>query len=327
MVQPPIRVLHLEDNPHDACLIAERLRGDGCVCDVLHVNSRERFETALQGGAFDLVICDFNMPDYDGLRAIRCVRERDADTPVVVLSGTLGDEGAVACLKAGATDYVLKHNLARLAPVISRAIQEHRERRERRDSERRFSDLFEFAPDAILLTDSEGKIVQANRCVTRIFGWTAEELVGRPVEFLISPEERAAHARFRAAFLAASPERATGDGRMQLSGVRKGGGVFPIDMTLGPIRTPGGRLIVATVRDISERVRIEERRKAEHEVASALASNDGTSVLPRVLGAICGHLGWDVGAFWRLNRARNMSFRVAKPGPAWCGSRFASSSG
>ena len=130
-----IRVLHLEDSPRDAELIQQNLETGGLACDIVLVDGKEAFEAALARDAYDVILCDHNLPDYDGRSAITLAREKLPLVPVISLSGTLGEEEAVECLKLGATDYILKHRLERLVPAVRRALQETDERRVRLQAE------------------------------------------------------------------------------------------------------------------------------------------------------------------------------------------------
>ena len=147
---PPIRVLHLEDSLRDAELIRGTLESGGPAYDVVHVDSRARFESALAGGPFDVIICDFNLPDLDGLTALRLVKDKLSETPVIIVSGAIDPAEAVECLKEGATDYLLKQRLERLPSAVNRAIEETEQRRQHlqmaeklREGEERFRQLAE----------------------------------------------------------------------------------------------------------------------------------------------------------------------------------------
>ena len=131
----PLRVLHLEDNPRDADIIRDRLEADGVDCDIVRTNSKAGFEAALASESFDLVISDYNLPDYDGITALRTAQISQPDTPVILISGTVGEEEAVKCLQKGATDYLLKGRLDRLAPAVLRALRDAEARRIRSEAE------------------------------------------------------------------------------------------------------------------------------------------------------------------------------------------------
>jgi DNA-binding NtrC family response regulator len=119
-----IRILHLEDDPADARLLAEHLRRSGLQCAITVVDSREAFQTHLETGEFDVVLCDYHVPRFDGAEALALARSLKLRLPFILVTGALGDERAVDLLHNGATDFVLKDRLARLVPAIRRALSE-----------------------------------------------------------------------------------------------------------------------------------------------------------------------------------------------------------
>jgi two-component system cell cycle sensor histidine kinase/response regulator CckA len=131
-MKSPLRILHLEDNPNDAALVQSALAAEGINCAATCVRDRDDFVAALEDGGIDLILSDFSLPAFDGLSALATARAGWPDLPVILVSGTLGEELAVDSLKSGATDYVLKDHLCRLAPAVRRAMQEVEERDERR---------------------------------------------------------------------------------------------------------------------------------------------------------------------------------------------------
>lgn len=135
MMTRPIRVLHLEDSPLDAELVRNQLDVQGVSCDIRQANSRDSFEAALTQGSFDLILCDYNLPGYDGVAALKRAQQTQADVPVIFISGTVGEEEGVKCLQIGATDYLLKGRLNRLGPAVERAIQEAETQRTRKQAE------------------------------------------------------------------------------------------------------------------------------------------------------------------------------------------------
>ena len=122
-----LRVLVLEDEPTDAELALMALAEGGFRCMPTLAAGRAAFEAAFAPGHFDLVLADYSLPDYTGLEAVAYVRRSDALVPFVLVSGALGEERAVEALRSGATVYILKHGLARLAPAVRRALAERRE--------------------------------------------------------------------------------------------------------------------------------------------------------------------------------------------------------
>ena len=185
---PTIRLLHLEDSPRDAELIARKLEADGLSCDILRVDSKAHFETALVDGTFDAILCDFNLPDYDGVSAMKLVRQTHPHVPVILLSGSLSEVDAVKALHLGATDYLPKQRLERLAPAVTRALQEAEQRRLRaesdaalRESEERFRIFAEQSLDGFwfFLSDPP-RIVYVSPSVERIWGLPASRFYSDP---------------------------------------------------------------------------------------------------------------------------------------------------
>jgi two-component sensor histidine kinase len=128
-------VLLLEDSQLDADLITAALRREIPDVAIDHVVDRQGFEAQLSGRTHDIVLSDYSLPQFDGFAALAIARERAPGVPFIFVSGVLGEEIAIESLRRGATDYVLKQRLARLPPVVARAIAEARERAERRRAE------------------------------------------------------------------------------------------------------------------------------------------------------------------------------------------------
>jgi len=137
-MKSPLHILHLEDDPNDAALVESTLKAEGIACAITRVQTRDDFVAALERGGIDLILSDFSLPTFDGLSAVQIVRARWPSIPLILVSGTLGEERAIDSLKGGATDYVLKERLIRLAPAVRRAMLEVEEQVERRRLEAQF---------------------------------------------------------------------------------------------------------------------------------------------------------------------------------------------
>jgi signal transduction histidine kinase len=129
----PLRLLMVEDSADDALLVTLELRRGGYAPEVRRVESAEALSAALEE-RWDVVVSDYALPGFDGLEALRLVRQRAPDLPFVLVSGTIGEERAVEALKSGAGDFVGKQNLSRLVPAIERELRDAAVRRERRDT-------------------------------------------------------------------------------------------------------------------------------------------------------------------------------------------------
>ncbi|MBI4528318.1 MAG: response regulator [Deltaproteobacteria bacterium] len=134
-MEKPLRILHLEDEPKEVKLANFALFSQGIICESLQVKTQAEFASALEKGGIDLILADYALPSFDGLSALRFVKEKYLeylDIPFILLSGVPGEEIAIEALKKGATDYVLKWSLSRLAPAVFRALREAEERRTRK---------------------------------------------------------------------------------------------------------------------------------------------------------------------------------------------------
>jgi signal transduction histidine kinase len=134
-MESPLRILHLEDDRHDAELIRATLETGGITCDIIYVQGRADFMATLLHGDIDLILSDFSLPAFDGMSALKVAHARWPATPFIFVSGTLGEERAIDSLQRGATDYVLKQRLTRLVPAVRRALQEVTVRIERQCAE------------------------------------------------------------------------------------------------------------------------------------------------------------------------------------------------
>ena len=136
-MESPLHILHLEDDPTDAALVQSTLKAGGVTCATTRVQNRADFVAALERDGIDLILSDFSLPAFDGFASLKIARARCPDIPFILVSGTLGEELAIDSLKRGATDYVLKERLSRLVPAVHRAMQEVKERVERKLAEKK----------------------------------------------------------------------------------------------------------------------------------------------------------------------------------------------
>ena len=130
-----MRILYLEDDPKDAELVQASLEAEGLVCELTRADTQAGFLAFLQQGGFDLILADYTLPLFDGISALRIAQETCPEIPFIFVSGTMGEELAIEALKQGATDYVFKTRLSRIAPSVRRALREAEERSERMQAE------------------------------------------------------------------------------------------------------------------------------------------------------------------------------------------------
>jgi PAS domain S-box-containing protein len=253
-----LRVLVLEDNLLDAELAILTLDQAGYACKWDCVDTREAFLRCLAQQAYDLVISDYNLPTFDGLSAVQLLRQRDPDLPFILVSGTLGEETAIESLKAGATDYVIKSHLARLSPVVARALRERDEQRQRREAEARYRDLFENANDMIYTRDLHGYFTSMNGMGERLTGYSRQELLSMSLEQLLSPECLSR----RAEWVVKRQDELVLSAAEELEFIRKDGARVFVEVGSRLIYENGRPTGVQGIaRDVSERKRAEEERK------------------------------------------------------------------
>ena len=139
----PLRVLLVEDSETDEQLLIRELRRQGYDASWLRVDTPSGMSEALSRSEWDAVISDYSMPEFSGLEALEVLKSSGLDLPFVCVSGTIGEDTAVATMKAGAHDYIMKGNLRRLGPAIERELREAVTRRERRRAEKAERDTLE----------------------------------------------------------------------------------------------------------------------------------------------------------------------------------------
>jgi DNA-binding NtrC family response regulator len=178
----PLRLLVAEDSDDDALLLVRTLRQADFTVSFERVDTPAGLEGALARQAWDVVISDYNMPAFNGVEALSIVRARDREVPFIFVSGSIGEEVAVAAMRAGAHDYVMKGNLKRLAPAIQRELREAQVRRERNVAQSRLQmttevlqAMFGASPLAIIVSGMDGRVQLWNPAAERLFGWPAHD--------------------------------------------------------------------------------------------------------------------------------------------------------
>ncbi|HHN94412.1 MAG TPA: PAS domain S-box protein, partial [Anaerolineae bacterium] len=272
----PIRVLIVEDSEDDGLLITRQLRKGGFDVQSLRVDTASSFTTALAAQSWDVVIADFSLPAFGGLEALRLLRESGQDIPFIIVSGTIGEDVAVAAMKAGAHDYVMKDDLARLVPAVRRELQEAEVRRARRraeqalrESEEKYRSLFQNAYDAIFLMD-EDIFVDCNPAAEEMFRCSKEEIVGHSPASLSPPRQPdGGDSRTKALKMI----------RAALTGTRQvfewvhrrcDDSLFDAEVSLSRLFLGGKPMVLAIVRDVTERKRAEKMLRRRNRELTAL---------------------------------------------------------
>jgi CheY-like chemotaxis protein len=174
----PLRLLFVEDSRDDAELLERMLAQGGYRVEAHRVQDEPALRAALATGPFDVVLGDHSLPALSSLRALALVHERDPDTPFLVVSGTIREEDAVALMKAGASDYLLKDRLGRLVPAVRREMLEARNRRAHRAaraeierSEAQYRSLIDNAVVGVFHADASGRFTFVNQALVGMLGY------------------------------------------------------------------------------------------------------------------------------------------------------------
>ena len=261
----PLRVLIVEDSEDDLLLLLRTLRQGGYEPAERCVQTADALSAALADESWDVVLSDFRLPQFNGAGALRLVQDAGVDLPFIVVSGVIGEEQAVAIMKAGAHDYVLKDKLFRLVPVISRELCDAETRLQRRHaeeqlrtSEAQFRLLFEHNPNPMWVFDEETlRFLAVNDAALRHYGYTREEFLAMTVPDIRPPEDRERVPAVIAS-QSGSVESHVGAFRHQ----KKDGTLIDVEIIVSSIAFNGrpGRLVLAN--DITARLATE--RELEH---------------------------------------------------------------
>ncbi|HEV2720685.1 MAG TPA: PAS domain S-box protein [Thermoanaerobaculia bacterium] len=299
-----MKVLLVEDPIDDALLLEEYLRDAGLEPEIVRVDTAPAMKSAL-GGEIDVVVSDYNVPGFGGRAALELLRESGRDAPLIVLSGTIGEERAVEMMRAGAKDYVMKENLRRLVPVIHRELEEAAARRRQRVTEEllqemqeRFQATFEQAGVGIAHLSPEGRFIDVNETFAEMLGCSPVEIVGTYAFDWMSPADHAASAEAIAALRHGRVTHYTAERTM----LRRDGSPIEVSITASSVAGDGGvtKYLIATFEDITARKRAAAlvRHKASLLAASLEATRDAIVVLD---------FGWRIVEF---NRRFLQMFRV-----------------
>lgn len=192
-----LHVLMVEDSADDADLILFELNESVFSVVSERVDTEAGMCAAIAARKWDVIISDFNLPQFSAHRALAVLRELGADIPLVIVSGCIGEELAVALMKEGASDFVMKDRLARLVPAIERELREaamrreHRQAQERlRENERLLDGVTAALGEGILVLNGEGQLVFMNPEAERLLGWTAGELRGKDMHRIIHSQKQ-----------------------------------------------------------------------------------------------------------------------------------------
>jgi hypothetical protein len=282
----PINILIVEDSQDYADLLVREMRREGFDPKWKRVETEPDFLAELKKLP-DIILSDYSMPQFSGLRAAQLVKESGVGIPFILISGTVGEDVAVEAMKHGATDFLLKDRIGRLGPAVSRALQEAEEHRAhnrvedaRRVLEARYRTLFDYAPDGIVIADASSYYLDANASVCRMLGYTHDEFIRLHASNIVIQAE------VEHIVPALNTIKARSDYHRDWQFRRKDGSVFTAEVIATAM--PDGNLL-GMIRDVTERKQLESQLIAAQkmEVIGHLASgisHDFNNILGVIIG-------------------------------------------
>ncbi|MFA5191707.1 MAG: PAS domain S-box protein [Verrucomicrobiia bacterium] len=258
-----LSLLMIEDSESDADLVVRALHKAGYEVRSERVEDADEMRTALARQSWDVIICDYSLPRFDAPAALALLQQAELDIPFLIVSGAIGEDTAVTMMKAGAHDYLMKGNMARLVPAVEREIREAQMRRERRVAEgviSRLAAIVESSDDAIVGKTLEGIVVNWNSGAEKLHGYTATEIVGSSISILI-PADRPNELQT----ILEKIRHGEGVTHFETKRRRKDGKIIDVSLTISPIRDATGQIVGASsiARDITE------RKRSEHAILQA----------------------------------------------------------
>ena len=250
----PINILIVEDSKDYEGLLVRELSRAGFDPKWKRVETEPDFLAELEKSP-DIILSDYSMPQFSGLRAAQLAQQSGRGIPFILISGTVGEDTAVEAMKHGATDFLLKDRIGRLGPAVRRALQEAEERRERdrvedarRASVARYQALFDCAPDGIVIANPNGYYTDANPSICRLLGYAHDEFIGLHASNIVVQSE-VGHIGPALAEI-----KGRSDYHREWQFRRKDGSVFTAEVIATAM--PDGNLL-AMIRDITERKQLE----------------------------------------------------------------------
>ncbi len=259
MAREPLRVLIVEDSSADAKLLLHELRRALGSVEFECVQDADSMRTALQKGNWDLVTSDWSMPSFSAPHALSIVREFELDIPFIIVSGTIGEDVAVEAMRAGARDYVIKGNLARLGPAIERELRESRVRAE---AVNRYQALFESSPLPTWVLDrSTFAFLAVNEAAVVHYGYSREEFARLSLADLFAEDDSADDIEQQ------GPDGAGAAGGSATKHRKKDGSLISVELKVHDFELEGQAARLVLVNDVTDRRRVEATlRKTEEQL-------------------------------------------------------------
>ena len=271
------QILLVEDEAQDAELNIREIKKVLPNSKFEITDNRNRYMDLLLSYRPDIILSDFNMPSFDGLSALKIAQEMCPHTPFIMVTGSINEDTAVECMKAGASDYVLKDSLKRLGSAIINALKQRDLGIEKFESEKRLIEseksyygLFNSVSEAIYIINARGEFIAINAGTEKMYGYSSEEVIGKTSEFLAANGLN----DLKTISQQLKDVLATGiQQQFEFWGKRKNGDIFPNEVICNKGNYFGQEVVIATGRDITDRKEAEEKLKRERKLLRTLIDN------------------------------------------------------
>ncbi len=268
----PTRILIVEDLAADVDLATRAIRKVLQDCEFQVVETRSDFLQALEVFQPDVILSDYSLPHFDGMKALQLALEHAPLTPLIIWTGSIGEDVAVACMKAGANNYVIKENLKRLGPAVIHALEEREVLVARRQAEEKYRAIFENSVEGVFQSSLEGRYIHVNAAMARIYGYDCPQEMVETVKSIA--DQIYAESPRRDEFVKSLHSRGTVENFEQRN-YRKDGSVIWTSTSARLVRDPNGNVLYyeGFVSDITARKRAEESLKERERQLMLLFSN------------------------------------------------------
>ena len=261
MANESIKILFVEDMPADAELAKRELEKGGIVFKFMRVDTKPSLIEALESFRPDIVISDYSMPTFDGMSALLATREFDRFMPFIILTGSMNEDTAVRCMKAGASDYVIKEHASRLAYAVLEAIDRRKlieknslQEELLRQNEERYHSIFSDSKAVMLIIDPDSTaIIDVNKAALDFYGWTKQEILRKKTSDINTLPIQILREKIR---IAITQEKNHFEFKHRLSD----GSIRDVESHSGPIRFGGKLFMLSIIHDITERVEAQRER-------------------------------------------------------------------
>jgi PAS domain S-box-containing protein len=284
-----VRILIVEDKPDDADLAKYEIRRILDDCEFQVVETRQGFIQALEIFQPDVILSEYTLPRFDGIQALQLTLQHAPLTPLIIWTGSIREDAAVECVKAGASNYILKENLKQLGPATLRALEEKELLAARKQADRNYQSIFENSMEGIFQSSPEGRYLSLNPAMARLYGYASpremiESIQNIATQIYVEPEK---HSLFVSLL-----ESQNSVENFEARNYRKDGSIIWTSTSARIVQDQEGKILYyeGFLQDISQRKRVEEDLQNSEKRFRALIENglDDISLL-----ALDGTLLWE----------------------------------